>query len=133
MKIFLDTNVVVSALATRGLCADLFHAILAEHELVLGETVFEEVRRVLRRKLRVPADAIAEAEAHLRGQATVVQARHEHRIKGLDQADSAVVAEAVAGEADVLVSGDQDLLRLTEPPVRIVSPRGLWEALRRAT
>jgi len=133
VKIFLDTNVVVSALATRGLCADLFHAILAEHELVLGETVLDEVQRVLRRKLRVPADTVEEIEIHLRSQATVVKARGERRFKGLDKGDSAVVAEAVAAEADVLVSGDQDLLTLTEPPVRIVSPRGLWEDLRRAT
>ena len=94
MKIFLDTNVIVSALATRGLCADLFHAILAEHELVLGETVLGEVHRVLHRKLRVPTAAVEEIEGHLRGQAKVVRAPEGRRIKGLDKADSAVVAEA---------------------------------------
>lgn len=133
MKICLDTNVVVSAMATRGLGADLFHAILAEHELVLGETVLDELQRVLRQKLRVPANTVEEVERLLRGQATVVKARGARRLKGLDETDSAVVAEAVAGEADVLVSGDKDVLNLTEPPLRIVSPRGLWEVLRRAT
>ena len=131
MKVFLDTNVVVSAVATRGLCADLFQAILAEHELVLGETVLGEVRTVLKRKMRVSRDTIQEFEAHLRGHATVVKAAAKRHITGLDAADAAVVAEAVAGH--VLVSGDQDLLKLAEPPVKIVSPRGLWEALRRAT
>ena len=133
MKVFLDTNIVVSAVATRGLCADLFQAILAEHELVLGETVLGEVRTVLSRKLRVARDTIQELEAYLRDHATVVKAATKPRITGLDAADAAVVAEAMAGDADVLVSGDQDLLRLAAPPVRIVSPRGLWEALRRAT
>jgi len=131
VKVFLDTNVVVSAVATRGLCADLFQAILAEHELVLGETVLGEVRTVLKRKMRVSRDTIQEFEAHLRGHATVVKAAAKRHITGLDAADAAVVAEAVAGH--VLVSGDQDLLKLAEPPVKIVSPRGLWEALRRAT
>ncbi len=133
MKVCLDTNVVVSAVATRGLCADLFQAILAEHELVLGETVLGEVRTVLKRKMRVSRDTIQEFEAHLRGHATVVKAAAKRHITGLDAADAAVVAEAVAGHVDVLVSGDQDLLKLAEPPVKIVSPRGLWEALRRAT
>jgi hypothetical protein len=32
-----------------------------------------------------------------------------------------------------MVSGDRDLLELREPPLEIVSPRGLWELLRRAT
>ena len=133
MKVFLDTNVVVSALATRGLCADLLQAILAEHELVLGETVLDEVRRVLSRKMRVPRDTIQELEGYLRDHATVVKAATKQHITGLDAADAAVVAEAMAGVADVLVSGDQDLLTLAARPVTIVSPRGLWEVLRRAT
>ena len=133
MKVFLDTNVVVSAVATRGLCADLFQAILAEHELVLGETVLGEVRTVLSRKMRVPRDAIHELEAYLRNHAIVVKAAATQPITGLDAAGAAVVAEAMVGYADVLVSGDQDLLRLAAPPVTIVSPRGLWEAMRRAT
>ena len=133
MKVFLDTNVVVSAVATRGLCADLFQAILAEHELVLGETVLGELRTVLSRKMRVPRDTIQELEAHLRGHATVVKAATKRRIAGLDAADAAIIAEAVGARADVLVSGDQDLLKLADPPVKIVSPRGLWGALRRAT
>ena len=133
MRVFLDTNVVVSAVATRGLCADLFQAILAEHELVLGETVLGELRTVLSRKMRVPRDTIQELEAHLRGHATVVKAATKRRIAGLDAADAAIIAEAVGARADVLVSGDQDLLKLADPPVKIVSPRGLWRALRRAT
>ncbi len=133
MRVFLDTNVVVSAVATRGLCADLFQAILAEHELVLGETVLGELRTVLSRKMRVPRDTIQELEAHLRGHATVVKAATKRRIAGLDAADAAIIAEAVGARADVLVSGDQDLLKLADPPVKIVSPRGLWGALRRAT
>jgi uncharacterized protein len=133
VKVFLDTNVVVSAVATRGLCADLFHAILAEHELVLGETVLGEIRRVLSRKVRVPRDTIDELEVHLRAHATVAKAAAVRSVKGLDAADAAVLAEAAAGGADVLVSGDQDLLMLQDPPIRIVSPRGLWEVLRRAT
>ena len=133
MRVFLDTNVVVSAVATRGLCADLFQAILAEHELVLGETVLGELRTVLSRKMRVPRDTIQELEAHLRGHATVVKAARKRRIAGLDAADAAIIAEAVGARADVLVSGDQDLLKLADPPVKIVSPRGLWGALRRAT
>ncbi|HWP37460.1 MAG TPA: putative toxin-antitoxin system toxin component, PIN family [Gemmatimonadales bacterium] len=133
MKVFLDTNVVVSAFATRGLCADLLTVVLAEHELVLGETVLEEVRRVLREKLRMPRGTVEQVEAFLRRQATVSTPEATPRLAGLDAADAQVVAEAVAGQVDVLVTGDQDLLELREPPIKIVSPRGLWDRLRRAT
>lgn len=50
MKVYFDTNVVVSAVATRG-GADPLDIILAKHELVLGETVLTELQRVLSRKI----------------------------------------------------------------------------------
>jgi putative PIN family toxin of toxin-antitoxin system len=133
VRIALDTNVIVSAVATRGLCADLLQVILAEHELVLGETVLAEVPRVLQRKLRAPPDIIDELGAYLRKQAAMVAVSTSPRAKGLDPADAAVLGEAVAGRADVLVTGDRDLLDLPKPPLKIVSPRGLWDLLRRAT
>ncbi len=133
MRVALDTNVIVSAVATRGLCADLLQVILAEHELVLGETVLAEVPRVLHRKLRVPPDIIAALEVYLRKQAAIVGTSTIRAVKDLDTSDAAVVGEAVAGGADVLVTGDRDLLDLLKPPVKIVSPRGLWDLLRRAT
>ena len=133
MRIILDTNVVVSAFATRGLCADLFHVIVAEHELVLGETVLAEVSRVLSDKLRLPKNHVDDLEAFLRRQATVVKGPRSHAAQGLDSPDARVLSEAVAGAPDVLVSGDGDLLELVNSPVRLVSPRGLWDVLRRAT
>ena len=133
MKVYLDTNVVVSAVAARGLCADLLHAILAEHVLVLGETVLTELRRVLRRKVGVTRETVQELEAFLRRYATVVPAARGSIRKGLDAADAAVLAEAATAAADVLVTGDRDLLAVVDSPVKIATPRGLWELLRRAT
>jgi len=37
VRVFLDTNVLASAFGTRGLCADVLHIILREHELITGE------------------------------------------------------------------------------------------------
>lgn len=49
-----------------------------------------------------------------------------------DPDDEWVVAEALAGEAEVLVTGDAALRKLgTRAPLPIVSPRELWERLRR--
>ena len=131
MKVFLDTNVLVSAVATRGLCADLFHAVLAEHQLIVGEAVLAELRRVLRQKVRLSAHTIAEMDTFLRGQALVVTDASPLRIRLRDPDDLAVLAEAVAGGADLLVTGDQDLLSVAaRAPLPIVTPRGFWEILR---
>lgn len=133
MKVCLDTNVVVSAVATRGVCADLLHVILAEHELGLGETVLTEMRRVLSRKIGLSRDTVRELETFLRRQATVVTAREAVSTTTLDAADAAVLAEAATAAVDVLVTGDRELLEVANSPVTIVSPRGLWERLRSAS
>ncbi len=130
MKVFLDTNVLVSAVATRGLCADVFHAVLAEHQLVVGDAVLTELRRVLRQKIRLSAEIIAETDTFLRQQALVVTDAPPLHIKVCDPADRLVLAEALAGGVDVLVTGDRDLLSIARAPLPIVTPRGLWELLR---
>ena len=133
MRVFPDTNVLASALGTRGLCADLVQTILAGHDLVLGKTVLTELERALARKFRVDAKTIAELSAFLRRQGEVVVATEPVQLKLRDPKDRTVVAEALAGRADVLVTGDQDLLVLAaEAPLPIRSPRELWEMLRGA-
>jgi len=131
VKVFVDTNVVIAAFATRGLCADLFAHTLLEHELLVGETVLRELRSKLRLKLKLSRSAIDEIEALLRDQ-TVVKTPTEHLSLGIsDPDDEWIVAEANAGHADVLVTGDAALQKAARrSPVPIVSPRGLWEMLR---
>ncbi len=53
MRVCLDTNVLVAALATRGLCSDLPRAVQSEHELVIGNHILTELENTLRRKFRV--------------------------------------------------------------------------------
>jgi putative PIN family toxin of toxin-antitoxin system len=131
VRVALDTNVLVSAVATRGLCADLFNLVLAEHELIVGEAVLAELRKVLRAKMRVPGKIIDEYVTLLRQEGTVVKAARDMLIAIRDEADVVVVAEAIAGKADVLVTGDRDLLDVARKlPIPVLTPRGLWELLR---
>ena len=131
MRVAFDTNVLVSAVATRGLCADIFNLVLAEHQLIVGETVLTEVRRVLKQKMRVPDEVIGEFEALLRAEATVIAKAKSFSIPVRDKSDMPVLEEAISGNAEVLVTGDKDLLEVTaKVPLDILSPRGLWERLR---
>lgn len=131
MRVALDTNVLVSAFATRGLCADLLRVVLAEHQLVVGATVLAELRRTLHRKLKVSGDTVDELTAFLRREGTVIDQGPEVDIKIRDKSDLAVLAEAVGGKADVLVTGDRDLLEIADAaPLPILTPRGFWDQLR---
>jgi predicted nucleic acid-binding protein len=124
--------VLLAAFATRGLCADLFAHVLLEHQLLVGEVVLGELRRTLRTTVKLPGKTIDEIEALVRDQ-VVVRTRAEHLSLDIaDPDDEWVVAEALAGEAEVLVTGDAALRKLgTRAPLPIVSPRELWERLRR--
>ena len=131
MRVFLDTKVLVSAFATRGLCADLVRLILAEHELITGEVVIAEVRRVLRDRIKVSAPTIAAIEQLLRDQVVVPKPAQPHPLPIRDPDDRWVLASAIAGEVDVLVTGDSDLLDgASQAPLTIVDPRGFWRMVR---
>lgn len=132
MKVFLDTNVLVSAFATRGLCADLFRLVLAEHELLTGEVNLAELSRVLSTRIKVPATTVTEIEAFLRDQTIVPKPDTMSSVQVRDRSDRWVLASAEVGGADVLVTGDKDLLEVaSESVVRILDPRGFWELVRR--
>lgn len=66
MKVFADTNFLISAFATRGLSVDVFQLILSEHELVLGEFILTEFKRVILTKIKLPEKYIDEVEQLLR-------------------------------------------------------------------
>jgi putative PIN family toxin of toxin-antitoxin system len=133
VRVYFDTNVVLAAFATRGLCADLFAHVLLEHELLLGETVIRELRSKLRIKLKLSKSAIDEIEALLRDQVVVSTPQKHLDLDISDADDEWIVAEAMARDADVLVTGDAALQKLGKrAPLPIVSPRGLWDRLRGA-
>ncbi|MEW6755486.1 MAG: hypothetical protein AB1505_31590 [Candidatus Latescibacterota bacterium] len=60
MKVLLDTNVPVSAAATRGLCSDVLREVLANHELLLSDQILAALRRTLRAKLGVRRTLVAD-------------------------------------------------------------------------
>ncbi|MBI4564609.1 MAG: putative toxin-antitoxin system toxin component, PIN family [Planctomycetes bacterium] len=131
MRVFLDTNVLVAAFATRGLCADVLRHVLTEHALVTGEVVLAELQKALRRKLRLPGRTIREIIQFLRDQEVVPRPPAPSGAPVRDPDDRWIIASALVARADILVTGDRDLLELEgAAPLPIVDPRGFWKALR---
>lgn len=131
MRVFLDTNVLVAAFTTRGLCADLVRYVLAEHQLIVGEMVLDELRPVLARRFHLPAATITDIVDLLKQQEVIPKPAKPPRFSIRDPDDAWILASAIDGRCDVLVTGDADLLDVADQaPLPILSPRGFWEFAR---
>lgn len=130
MRVFLDTNVLVSAFASRGICADLLELVLLEHDLIIGQNVLRELSEALRNKLKLPAPPSAGIVDFVAGEAAAVIKGAQPVEAKVDPDDALVLGEARSGRAEMFVTGDAALLKLSAVEgVAIVSPRQFWEVL----
>jgi putative PIN family toxin of toxin-antitoxin system len=132
VRVFLDTNVLVSAFASRGICADILEVILLDHDLIVGRTVLRELAKALGGKLKLPVAQSGEILGFVSGEAAQVIERAEPIDAEVDADDALVLGEARLGQAEYFVTGDAALLRLgSVEALRIVSPRQFWAELQK--
>ena len=129
MKVVLDTSTLIAAHISRaGVCAELMEDALLSHELVVSEFILEELQRKLREKFGFPDADVREVAEFLRAAATSVIPTELPPDSCRDTDDIPVLGTAIAGQADLLVSVDRDLLELvTFRGIAIVKPRDFWE------
>ena len=103
---------------------------LESHELVLSEHLLGETHRYLTTKFKVPTGQADEIITFLRGHAEIVTPVAVSNEACRDPNDLPVLGTAVAGRADVLVTGDKDLLVLkAHAGIPILTPRACYERL----
>jgi len=121
--IVFDTNVLVAALVAKGLCHEVVVRGLGACKVASSERLLEELERTLRAKFRVGPAGIAFL-TQLRRQVQVLEPAPLESPVSRDVDDDVVLATAVAAEAGVIVTGDQDLLVLGQyEGIDILSPR----------
>lgn len=125
MKVVFDTNILVSALVFPGGRGEAaLQRILEERDdLVLSKPILDELLGILSRKFARDAEELARIAVFITDLGTLVRPRLRFRVVK-DEPDNRVLECAVAGHAEVIVTGDQALLELREfQGVRIVSLR----------
>ena len=124
MKVVLDTNVLISAFLTDGVCARILRrARNREFAFVLCRPVLEEFRRILRGKFQFDEGEVSFFTAVV-SEATWEIRQPENPFPGIcrDTDDEAILV--CAAEADFLVTGDDDLLILEfYGKAKIIRPR----------
>ncbi len=113
MRVVLDTNVLISALFWGGAprrVVDL--AVSGRFQALTSPELLVEFEAVLREDFDLPQDRIERALRDVLSYAEVIAVLEEPAIPVRDAADTKVLACALVGGADYLVTGDQDLLTL---------------------
>ena len=126
----MDTNVLFAALAARGLCEAVLQMCVSDHELVTSEYILDELGRHLRSKLKLPASLAHHTLDLLRQQATLVEPLQVPAAACRDANDLPILGTALAGAAQCLVTGDQDLLQLESyQGIEVLTPRQFHDRL----
>ncbi len=113
MRVVLDTNIYVSALALPGGRADeaLLLANQNQYDLILSPAILAELANVLTRKFKWDRDRALDACREMSEIARIVRPTHHlHLLQ--DEPDNRILECAVTGEADAIVTGDKHLLKL---------------------
>jgi putative PIN family toxin of toxin-antitoxin system len=114
LRVVLDTNVYFSAFnSTRGVPFELWRrAARGEYILLISPAIIRELARVLREDLKWPQpDIIAQLKLVVRV-ARLIEPKLTLEVVVADPDDDRILECAVAGNADLVVSGDRHLTRL---------------------
>lgn len=124
MKLVLDANVVVAAFASLGLCEAVFELCLDSHQLLVSEELLGEIYRNLREKIGLPESTAGQIDGLLRDTCEVLTPLPAVTDACRAPDDLHVIGLAAAGNADFLITGDNDLLILKNiGRCRILTPR----------
>jgi putative PIN family toxin of toxin-antitoxin system len=110
MKVVLDTNVLIAAFITRGVCSDVFEHCVRHHTLVTSDFILKEYRENLVHKFKYSEEKVEEAVKLLCSRMEVVAPADLATAVCRDPDDDAILGTAIAGKAACIVTGDNDLL-----------------------
>jgi putative PIN family toxin of toxin-antitoxin system len=112
MGVLLDTNVLIAAFITHGTCSDLFEHCIRQHKIIISKFILGELEGHLRKKFKFPEADVQEAMGMLNSASEIVEPAPLKESVCRDPDDGMVLATALSGNVDCLVSGDKDLTEM---------------------
>jgi len=131
VKTILDTNVIIAAFASRGLCQAVFELCLDRCEIVLSEEILREVLMNLNGKIKLPLPQSESIVSYLRENCFISDIDYLEASSCRDKDDVHILGLAQRSLAEYIITGDKDLLDLVEyKSAKIVTPREFWALLK---
>ncbi|MDP4198999.1 MAG: putative toxin-antitoxin system toxin component, PIN family [Bacteroidota bacterium] len=129
MRAFLDSNVLISAFTADGASSKLFDLLNERHTIIISPQVLREFRRITVDKFGADPAEVDPFITDVAEHSEICLPPYSQRFEVRDPDDIEILAAALKGKAEVLVTGDKDLLDIPNPPLPIVRPRQLYDLL----
>lgn len=133
IRVVLDSNVLISSLFWKGLPRHIVDLAIARHiEAMTSPDILLEIEAVLREDFSdILYSKVEEIIRDILSYSRLVSSEKIF-VKGLrDAADAKIIACALAGKADYIVTGDKDLLVLKEyKGIHIITPKTLFTIIK---
>jgi uncharacterized protein len=127
LKIILDSNVVVAAFASHGLCQALFEYCPENHQIIVSQEILVEVERLLIKKIKLPIELVETQISFIRAHSEVCIPLVLDSPVCRDPNDDHLLGLALGHNIPYLVTGDKDLLVIKNfHNTAIVAPREFW-------
>ena len=128
MKIFFDTNVIISAFITHGHASEVFEHCLSTHKCYTSDFVFAELKKKLMKKFEYSDIETRNALDFIRENLVIIKEYTKIASSVCrDPDDDNILAAAASIEADCIMTGDKDLKVLKNyKGINIVAPKNFW-------
>ena len=128
MKIILDTNVIIAAFSSHGLCSLLFELSLDKYNIIISTHILNELKKNFSKKIKLPLERITEIINYLKLHCSLYDYQKFNTQICKDKDDDEILALGKFSNAKYIVTGDKDLLILKEyENIKIITPRRFWE------
>jgi putative PIN family toxin of toxin-antitoxin system len=130
VRVVFDTNIFISALVIHGSLAEkaIFKIMEGEDSLIISKEIINELLSVLSTKFSHDSEAISRVAINLSELSELVNPTKRIRVLK-DEPDNRILECALCGKADVIVTGDKEMLKLREyEEVKIISLKEYLES-----
>lgn len=123
MRVVLDTNIYISAFVIPGGQAEkaVIKIIESEDSLIISKEIIDEVLSVLSSKFGRDREALSRIAVYLSEIAELVRPTEKVNILK-DEPDNRIIECALESKADVIVTGDKEMLKIKQfHGIRVIS------------
>ena len=128
MRLVIDTNVLIAAFISHGVCNELLEHCVLNHDVVLSAFILDELKEKLTKKFKYTDREANTVTSLLRSRCAVVATQKLPSPISRDPDDDNIIATAMSGTCGYIITGDKDLLVLKKVgDIIIVSPSHFWK------